>query len=154
MCRVSWEVSVWEGVIEIVEVLPVFDFDGEGSGDALELAGAGAGNDDDLQGVAARVHGGQLGEREGAGFSVEGSGEVFDGDVAGGAEFVVAGADHFPFAGAAEVALKLLVHGEDGESFSRCGGFRLHFDGEGALGVMGHGLAPLLSDERDGETEE
>src|ERR1035437_5979266 len=68
-------------VVEVVEVLAVFDLDGEGAGDTFQLSGSGARHSDDGHFVSALVHGAGVLQCEAAMLSIECPGYEFDGDV-------------------------------------------------------------------------
>jgi hypothetical protein len=132
----------WHGVLEVVEVLFVFDFDDEFAGEANELAGAGIRGDGDEHLLRGGGHRGGVLQNEGTGAAMERASDAFDGDVGGGAGFGVAGGEHLSLASGFEVAVQFFVEGEAGDG---SGGFKVgrrlrsDFDFKGAGGVRGHG---------------
>lgn len=92
-------------------MLAVGNLDVHGSGEAGELAGTGVGHDGDTQAGFASIHGGTVLEREAAVAALQRSGYTLDGDVSGGIFHSGGSGQHFTFAGAFEVAVKLLVNG-------------------------------------------
>jgi hypothetical protein len=94
----------------------------------------------------ALLHGADVLEGEGAGVSLEGTGNVFDGDVAGCAFGAVAGAEHLAFACGFDVAVELFVESEAADG--RAGGGVVGWERgvlyvKGSFCVAGHdGILP------------
>lgn len=133
--------SVRHRVIERIGVLPAFDLNIHLAGEAFQLAGAGVGDDGDRQVGCSPIHEAGMEEDEGPGAAVQGAGDLFHGDVAGGARLGGAVGEHLPFAGGFEVAVKLLVedHPADGGVGFVVRGLGQELDFEGAACVLGHG---------------
>ena len=153
----SFLFCVGQGVGEVVGVFAVFDDDIHGALEAGELVGGGVGDYDYVEVEDAGLHGAVVLEDEGAGATVEGTGDTFDGYVAAGAFHGASAGEHFAFAGGFEGAVELLVDGvaADGVVFGFEGGVEGgEFYFEGAGGVMG-GHVFLLggAESKDGEWE-
>ncbi len=124
------------------------------------MGGAGVGDHEYVEVVDAVLHGAVVLEDEGAGATVEGAGDAFDGYVAAGAFYCAHAGEHFTFAGGFEGAVELFVEriAADGVVVGFEGGIeRSEFYFEGAGGVMGHWgflLGGAESEYTDWEKEE
>src|SRR5580692_9190572 len=115
--------------------------DSHRSGDAGELAAAGAGHHGDGESKISLIHCSDVLEGKGAAVTVEGSGDLLDGDVSGVAARRVAGGQHFALACGFKIAVELLdecIAADESASGGVVSSEWSGLDVEGSCCVAGH----------------